>query len=245
MFVTKQLALIAALVASSNAIRLIMDTPVMYGRGENGHEYAPSTRGAPLQPNAVPCNFGINSWDTQPYPENIIPLGEEQDLKLQGDDILGGGSCQISLTTDVPPTEDSVWKTIYSMEGGCPKNAADDEFEYGKDPPPVKYTIPNSIAPGSYSLAWTWMPRMNGYMYMTCAPITVVDSETKAPTEEERQLRETELLERSDLPEMWFGGMNFPGTCTNPAGKDLVYPEPGQNVDRLGNPENLAEELEC
>lgn len=233
MLTTKTLTLLAAFVASGSA-QLFMRSPVPYGY-ESESDIDDEYWGAPLQGGIKPCNFGFTG-DTRIYTHNVIPLGEEQDLKLQGQAAYGGGSCQFSLSTDIPPTEESVWKVFYTVEGGCPA---------GEDPPPQKFTIPNGIAPGNYTLAWTWVPQTIQFPFMYCAAITAVDSEIEKPTVEESKQRETGLLDRSDFPEMWLGSPHYPDTCYKMGDNDFQYPEPGQNVDRLGDPEMLSGELYC
>ena len=84
--------------------------------------------------------------------------------------ISGGGSCQVSLTTDNPATKNSKWQVIHSIEGGCP--ARNQAGNAGESPDPIdpdtyKYSIPTGINPGKYTLAWTWFNKVgNREMYM-------------------------------------------------------------------------------
>lgn len=84
-----------------------------------------------------------------------MAIGEPQTLSFQGQATHGGGSCQISLSTDKQPTKDSVFKVIYSIEGGCPSknpgNVGVNPFGYGADK--FQYSIPPEISPGDYTLA--------------------------------------------------------------------------------------------
>merc|ERR1712000_769236 len=68
----------------------------------------------------------------------------------------GGGSCQVSVTTDLNPTRDSVWKVIKSIEGGCPArgevgNIGNDAN--AADPYEYDFTIPEEMPEGEYVLA--------------------------------------------------------------------------------------------
>lgn len=241
MFTTKSLALVAALVASSSA-QLLMTSPITYGYTEE----KPDTRenGAPVQPGMFPCSFPDGDGTGLAQAKNIIPLGEQQEVKLVDNNVQGGGSCQFSLTTDVPPTAKSIWKTFYSIEGGCPLKTDEENLPDGQDAPAPKFTIPNSIAPGEYSFAWTWAPRLIPYSFMYCAPITTVESEVEKPTEEEKKQREIDLVDR-ELPDMWFGSPHIPDTCFNQYGNDVEYPNHGENFDRFGDPENLLRRITC
>lgn len=148
MSATKSLAIVASLVGLSIQMGPDMDWPVNFGKVGNN---------APVQPLAYPCNFGLSSADKLPLVENIIPLGEEQMMKFTTEYGVDGGSCQLSLTTDVPPTKDSVWKVLHSVEGGCPINTDVKSQDIPNDVPvpSQKFIIPNSIAPGNYSFAWS------------------------------------------------------------------------------------------
>ncbi|KAL1649209.1 hypothetical protein SLS58_001783 [Diplodia intermedia] len=81
--------------------------------------------------------------------------------------VHGGGTCQLSISLDVPPKKDSTFKVIKTIEGGCP----------GLDSKPENFTyqIPQSIPSGKAVFAWTWFPVSSGTpeMYMNCAPIKV------------------------------------------------------------------------
>ena len=95
---------------------------------------------------------------------------------------LGGGSCQISLTKDLEPTKDSVFEVIHSIEGGCPTSSPGNigEDANAMDPTTFDYSIPQGIAPGKYTFAWTWFNKVgNREMYMNCAPIVVTGGGSK------------------------------------------------------------------
>lgn len=177
--------------------------------------------------------------DEQNRPQNnTMPIGQPQELSFIGSATHGGGSCQISLTTDKYPTKNSKWKVIHSIEGGCPANV-DGNLPGGPDTPDpytFKFTIPDSIAPGEYTLAWTWFNRVgNREMYMNCAPITVEpalqarDEPTSANAVSKRDLPD-------DLPDMFVANING---CMTKEGVDIRFPNPGKSVDLLGAVTNL------
>ncbi|KAI4169200.1 MAG: hypothetical protein LQ343_005862 [Gyalolechia ehrenbergii] len=179
--------------------------------------------------------------------QNVMPIGQNQTLSFIGQATHGGGSCQISLTTDKKPTKDSVWKVIHSVEGGCPSphpgNLGDDPFGHGTDK--FQFAIPQQVPTGDYTLAWTWFNKIgNREMYMNCAPVTVTDSSQKhkrrvhrhgAAILEKRQ-PESLIQERADalssLPNMFIANIGN-GCNTAPSGTTLAIPQQnlGTSVD--------------
>ena len=84
-----------------------------------------------------------------------MPIGAQQTLAFIGSAVHGGGSCQISLTSDEKPTKDSKFKVIHSIMGGCPVNAPGNLGDDANLPLPTNFTyaIPAGFAPGKYTLA--------------------------------------------------------------------------------------------
>ncbi|KAL1959429.1 hypothetical protein VTO42DRAFT_2232 [Malbranchea cinnamomea] len=211
------------------------------------YPYGPDTlNNSPLQNNLAdfPCKQRPGVYDPPALPSpdaNTLTIGVPATLEFLGDAVHGGGSCQISLTTDKEPTKDSVWKVIHSIEGGCPANT---EGNLGSDPKgerasKFQFTIPPSIAPGEYTLAWTWINRIgNREYYMDCAPIRVQEAPKKrytpTPPTEPRSL--IPLAKRDDLPDMFIANING---CNTPEGIDIRYPNPGPSIEYAGNPMNL------
>ena len=151
-FVVTMLAktfLVAALGASVANAHMIMTQPVPYGKD--------TLTNSPLEAQGgdFPCKLRSGTYDITT--ENIMPIGSVQQLRFQGGATHGGGSCQISLTEDRAPTKLSTWKVIKSIEGGCPANA-DGNIGFdasAADPYHFNFTIPDGIATGKYTLAWT------------------------------------------------------------------------------------------
>ncbi|OJD33196.1 lytic polysaccharide monooxygenase [Diplodia corticola] len=123
--------------------------------------------------NNYPCHTSNFAW-TGSVPE--MAVGESQPLVFYpqaGEDgiaqpaVHDGGTCQLSVSLDVPPTAESVFKVIKTIEGGCP----------GVDFTPHNFTyeIPPAVPSGKAVFAWTWFPVSSGAaeMYMNCAPIAV------------------------------------------------------------------------
>ncbi|CAI7571033.1 unnamed protein product [Penicillium viridicatum] len=218
MFITSKV--IAALMGASmvNA-HMMMSSPTPYSKD--------SLNNWPLAADGsdFPCKLRDNAFEA-PSTETIIAIGESHPLSFVGSATHGGGSCQISLTTDLKPSKSSEWKVIKSFEGGCPANV-DGNMSGGPDvtdPYSFNFTIPDGISAGKYTLAWTWFNRIgNREMYMNCAPITVSGGSSKRSPEE---------LERraASFPPMFVANVNG---CITPESDIVEYD---------GKPTNLAKE---
>lgn len=140
---------------------------------------------------------------------------------LKGSAVHGGGSCQISVTYDNPPTKNSVFKVVQSYEGACPVSAVGN---LPADPnnllPSLPVTMPTGLKSGDAVFVWTWFNKIgNREMYMNCAPITIGGSES------------SDTVFKS-LPDMFVA--NIPtapnNECTTKETFDIQFPNPGQNV---------------
>lgn len=178
---------------------------------------------------------------------NVMPIDQPQTISFQGQATHGGGSCQVSLTTDTPPTKDSVFKVIKTIEGGCPStnpgNVGTDPFGFGADE--FTFSIPNTVPTGkNYTLAWTWFNKIGDReMYMNCAPITVpASSQRRAFREGDINIldeRATMAASMAALPDMFranIGSMSD-GCSTAVSGTVLAIPEAhrGSNAQRIGS----------
>jgi hypothetical protein len=190
---------------------MIMANPKPYGNPSN----------APLKEDGsdFPCKGAVNdgAFDT-----NVFKQGSSPELSFTGQAVHGGGSCQISLTTDKNPTKDSVWKVIKSIQGGCPARTATGNLGDSPDVPnPDKYdfTIPKELAAGEYTLAWTWFNHVgNREMYMNCAAITVEGSGGSKD-------------HLDSLPDMFVA--NVGNNCETAQNADLEFPNAGKDVSTL------------
>ncbi|KAJ5462747.1 hypothetical protein N7475_007691 [Penicillium sp. IBT 31633x] len=207
---------------------MIMSSPTPYS--------ADSLNNSPLEADGsdFPCKLRPNAFQA-PTTETIIGIGESHPLSFTGSATHGGGSCQISLTTDLEPSKSSTWKVIKSFEGGCPANV-EGNMAGGPDVPDpytFNFTIPDGISPGKYTLAWTWFNRIgNREMYMNCAPITVSGGSSKRSPEE--------LAKRAaSLPDMFVANING---CMTQESEDIRFPQPGDYVEYNGEAANLAKD---
>ena len=226
--------LLAILGASMANAHMLMTSPVPYGKD--------SLNNSPLAADGsdFPCKQRSGVYDVTS--ENVMVIGESQPLTFEGSATHGGGSCQISLTTDLKPTKDTSWMVIKSFEGGCPANV-DGNLSGGAsmvDPYSFNFTIPSGIDAGKYTLAWTWFNRIgNREMYMNCAPVTVKTSSSKrSETVETKEVANVEKRS-SSFPPMFVANVNG---CTTSEGVDIRFPQPGNDVQYLGEAANLAKE---
>ena len=229
LYTTTTEALVLILAHQTNA-HVKMDYPVPYGTASLNTEPLLST-GADWPCKQRPGGYDIKMW-------NIMPIGSSQNLRFQGQATHGGGSCQIALTKDTPPTAQSVFKVIKSIEGGCPStnpgNVGTDPFGYGADE--FHFDIPDVIPPANYTLAWTWFNKIgNREMYMNCAPVTVIPA---SPSKHRRH--RADFQKRADgmdaLPNL-FRANSGNGCSTAPSGTVVAIPAEnlGKDVQRIGS----------
>lgn len=181
-----------------------------------------------------PCKLRSDTYEYTPdtLSHNTFHVGDQPLLSLIGSATHGGGSCQISLTTDLEPSANSQWMVIHSIEGGCPANVPGNSAGNADTPDPTtfNFTIPD-IADGRYTLAWTWFNRIgNREMYMNCAPIQIL-SKLNSEKQEGKS-----LSKMTDFPGLFVANING---CITTEGVDIHFPNPGDSVEYLGEPTNL------
>ncbi|KAL2826008.1 hypothetical protein BDW59DRAFT_145764 [Aspergillus cavernicola] len=176
-------------------------------------------------------NFPCKSTDYTVTQENHMAVGETQKLAFQGGATHGGGSCQISITSDRAPTKDTEWSVIMSIESGCMDvNEIDDNIgdtASMKTPFSPEFTIPDSFEPGQYTLAWTWFNRIgNREMYMNCAPVTLSGGSSSKRSE-------VAVIEKraEEYPPLFIANING---CQTRHNYDVRFPNPGSNLEQLG-----------
>ncbi|KAH7304383.1 hypothetical protein B0I35DRAFT_363235 [Stachybotrys elegans] len=199
---------------------MIMNAPVPYGRS--------SLNNSPLFSDGsdFPCKQRPGLYALEGA-SNTYALGSVNPLNFIGTAVHGGGSCQVSITYDKEPTENSVWKVITSIEGGCP--AQGQTINMGEDasaPNPYQYefSIPSNIPTGKGTIAWTWFNKVgNREMYMNCGPLTLTGTSGSQRN-----------FDR--LPDMFRA--NIGNDCYVPENADVAFPHPGEYVTRLNGATN-------
>ncbi|KAJ9353204.1 CAZyme family AA11 [Paecilomyces variotii] len=221
----------AALFSAIADAHIIMTSPIPYANT--------TLNNSPLDASGsdFPCKIRSDMWANQEalLKLNTFEIGQNHTLAFEGIATHGGGSCQISLSTDLEPTKDSKWMVIHSIEGGCPINTAGNLDDGGATTPvpnTFQFSIPDGIAAGKYALAWTWFNRVgNREMYMNCAPITVTGGSQKRDESSSKA-----LSKRDSFPPMFVANING---CTTPENVDIRFPDPGDSVVYAGEPSNL------
>lgn len=190
----------------------------------------PAATNGPILSSDFPCQATASatfSTDTIDGSATEMALGSDQPLAFEGQSVHGGGSCQISLTYDENPTSSSTFKVITSIEGGCVArdtagNLGADTSATAADPYTYNFTIPDDIPTGKAVIAWTWFNKVgNREMYMQCAPVTLTGTSGAKSNYEA-------------LPDMFVANLDEDAdSCHTPADTDLVFPDPGDVVQKL------------
>ncbi|ORY19854.1 hypothetical protein BCR34DRAFT_471561 [Clohesyomyces aquaticus] len=195
-----------AFLASANA-HIIMAKPVPYS--------VDKIDSSPISASQFPCK-SQNGFTVSTM--NSMAVGEKQTVSFKGTAVHGGGSCQLSVTTDTEPNANSKFKVIMSIEGGCP-GVSDKTNEYD-------FTLPASIPNGKATFAWTWFSKLSGApeLYMNCAPIEVTGGASDSSKFDE-------------LPDLFVANIN--NGCLSPPNKAVQFPNPGAQA-QMGNTNDLA-----
>jgi hypothetical protein len=173
-----------------------------------------------------PCKFPAGFIPEAQAPEPIA-FGANS-LVLKGGATHSGGSCQISITKDVPPNKNSKFEVLKSIEGGCPSDAPGNKSDNPEEPlPPFSYNVPANMAAGKYTIAWTWFNKSGTReMYMNCAPVELKASGAKRDEAKISKKRQT------GLPTIFIA--NIGNGCGTTEGSDVTFPDPGADVSKGG-----------
>ncbi|KAL4790296.1 hypothetical protein BDV19DRAFT_341313 [Aspergillus venezuelensis] len=228
MFFNKALAAAAILVFSIVDAHMVMVNPVPYN--------SDPTNNKPLDASGSDFPCKVASYDVTQ--ENHLTKGQASNIEFQGGATHGGGSCQISITSDRAPTKDTKWSVIESIEGGC-MDEAEGSGNSGNDASAKSsfspsFTIPDSFEDGKYTLAWTWFNRIgNREMYMNCAPITISGGGSAKRLDEAAVEKRTE-----EYPDLFIANING---CKTEEMMSPRFPNPGSNVQSFNEAHLIAD----
>ncbi|KAK1997680.1 endoglucanase [Colletotrichum falcatum] len=235
-----QVLLLASMLASMTLAHVVLENPKPFRFVADGPTNPISSTG-----DDFPCKIPAGATYEIDGSPTTIPIGETFEVAFKGQAVHGGGSCQFALSADAKPTKDSKWMVIHSIEGGCPaRNQTGNLKGPNKDKYP--FTIPNSIKPGDYVFAWTWLARVGGQpeYYMNCAPVTITGTKKKR---EHFADRRKSLAKREKFPELFMANMGeVSGGCTTGEALNaqipIAFPNSGIYVDHPEGKENLFEQ---
>ncbi|RWA13252.1 hypothetical protein EKO27_g1859 [Xylaria grammica] len=213
-------AVLTAFAATVNG-HIVMKSPVPFGSVGSNKVLTTS----PLTSANYPCQVGSNpaTFYSKDGIDNKMEIGTPQKISFDGSAVHGGGSCQLALTKDPQPSASTSWQVILSIEGGCPSKTGNGVDEY-------EFTIPDSIEPGDWVLAWTWISKLSGTQeyYMNCAPLTLTGGAGKRDISRNETM---ELFTRGGpLPELMVANLAEINDCKSQLSTDPTYPNPGPNV---------------
>ncbi|KKK12855.1 hypothetical protein ARAM_005422 [Aspergillus rambellii] len=232
MFPKSALSIVAVLGASLVGAHQEMVKPVPYNYVPNKIDNSPLLADGSNFPCKITGDYSVTT-------ENMMAVGESQELAFVGTAVHGGGSCQISITSDRAPTKDTKWSVIKSIEGGCVADVDGNLSGEGAstaNPYTFNFTIPEGVEAGKYTMAWTWFNRVgNREMYMNCAPITV----TTGSSSKRSEGKEVKKRALDGYPDMFIANING---CQTAGNKDIRFPVPGDVIEYLGKPANLIGE---
>jgi hypothetical protein len=237
----KQIITSTALLFAATCGHVILEDPKPFKFAEDGVSN-------PVTAADFPCKMPEGKKLEIDGSPHQMAIGEDQPLSFSGHAVHSGGSCQISLTSDISddfqPRRDSRFFVIHSIEGGCPARNTSGNLD-GPNIDKYSFRIPAGVNPGKYVLSWTWLPKGGSpEFYMNCSPI-VVSAAKKKTVKRMRpaERRNTALAKREDFPDMYMANLKgLTGDCTNEAQKQgmaVAYPNPGKSVEHANGNEKL------
>ena len=201
------LLVLASALISTTCAHLMLSQPVPFGldtlNNSPLNNVAPGAAGSDF-----PCKLRTGVYDITSM--NNMKVGEPQLLNFTGSASHGGGTCHLSITTDLEPTAKSTFRLIQVFEGACPKYSDGNEYTN-----PFTFQLPEGTPNGRLTLVWTWYNRIGAReIYQNCAPLSVTGG--------------ADNIDYYDsLPNAWFA--NLPNTdCATADGMDAIVPFPGQ-----------------
>ncbi|KAL0933966.1 glycoside hydrolase [Colletotrichum truncatum] len=235
-----QLSLIAAMLASAASAHVVLENPRPFKFVADGPTNPVSSTG-----DDFPCKVPAGASYIIDGERTVYAIGDPQIATFKGQAVHGGGSCQFALSADTAPTKSSTWMVIHSIEGGCPARNQKGNLE-GPNKDEYSFIVPEGIAPGDYTFAWTWQARVGGQpeYYMNCAPITVVPAKKKRAAWVDRRMS---LAKRVVFPELFMANMgDVSGGCTTSEALNaqipIKYPNAGTSVDHPEGTANLFQQ---
>ncbi|KXJ97419.1 hypothetical protein Micbo1qcDRAFT_156294 [Microdochium bolleyi] len=209
--------LVAALAGSAvGHIAIVKPAPLRSKENPNSRNAVDYDINSPLSDmSQFPCK-GALKYLGQPEGASVETYapGGTYDMVIGTGAAHNGGSCQISLSYDKGKT----FTVIKSIIGNCPAPGAS-----------YKFTVPADAPKGEAVFSWSWNNKSgNREFYQNCAVVTIAGGSQK---------RSENLVSRdvafSARPQIFVS--NLGGEFCTPENIDVVYPNPGPDVDRNTN----------
>ncbi|KAH6671749.1 endoglucanase [Halenospora varia] len=232
------------LLSSIAAGHVVLKTPKPYLPPAYGPSNPIETSGSNW-PCQIPSGTGKLQIDGAP---TTMAIGETQKMSFTGLAVHGGGSCQVGLLPGFEPSKTNAdFRVIKSIEGGCVATNQKGNLNGNEEPTEFPYTIPDSVAPGNYTFAWTWVSRTTGEFYSMCAPITVTSKKPASRRSNDRRAIAISRRALADLPGLFMAGMgDVSNGCSlaeaRKVQRAIKYPFPGTVVDHPEGTVNLFQQ---
>lgn len=189
---------------------------------------------APKDPlNADGSNFPCHGVALPVRGGQQLTAGSLFELKLdigadgENNAVHGGGSCQLAITYDttVEKVRDpNNWHVIYSIQGGCPANAAGnlDKAVYCETAGQSECVntwevrLPNGLKSGHAIMSWTWFNVIGKReLYQNCANVNIVGGTGE---------------DMASFPPMYVANIGHGDVCTSaPERTNVAFPVPGKS----------------
>ncbi|KAL1747108.1 hypothetical protein HDZ31DRAFT_72442 [Schizophyllum fasciatum] len=206
------LCVLAALQSSVVAHMMMSDPPPLRSQYNKYSTNADYDMTSPLTSDGsnYPCKGYLDDASGK-EPVATWKAGSSQQVTIEGSANHGGGSCQLSISED----DGASFKVIKSFEGGCPTAGPDK----------LSVDVPSDVSSGIRVLAWTWNNQIgNREFYMNCAMITIEDGGSGL----------------DNYPDVFVAQLSSINSCTVAEGVDVLYPSPGDQVEREDGDSNLG-----
>jgi hypothetical protein len=188
---------------------------------------------APKDPlNADGSNFPCHGVALPVRGGQQLTAGSSFELKLdigaggENNAVHGGGSCQLAVTYETTAEkirDPNNWHVVYSIQGGCPANAAGnlDKAVYCEAAGQSEcintwdVPLPKGLRSGHAILSWTWFNVIGKReMYQNCANINIIGGTGE---------------DMGSFPSMYVANIGHGDVCTSaPERTNVAFPIPGE-----------------
>jgi len=177
-------------------------------------------------------DFPCQALQPGPVSAQYTP-GQRYDLKLKGSAVHGGGSAQMLISYQFPPSKDPKdWHVLTSFQGEHPQSPPDANYMPANAELPnpgnggYKFLIHEGLPAGKAIVAWSWYNKIgNREHYMKCSTVAIGGSENEISG----GARDDAVVK--SLPTMFKAN---DGECVTPASINLQFPYPGSDVVNKG-----------